>query len=962
TGSALGAIIALPIVMTARRCAIRDAFTGRRAIEFALIAPPSLAFAAYLATENEFPLVMVSVVLMLAATRLNRFATALLSAVCATLVLTIISHDWHIADDVDGIMRHLPVLVPAWIAMAAPYFVALLRDQHRNSQQSLIESERRFRGAMDNAAIGMALVSPEGRPIEVNRALCDMLGYSVDEITRMNFAEFTHPDDLSSDLEQMRRVLDGEIDSYFLEKRFIRKDGTTLWGHLAASATRNAEGRVVQFIAQLENIDKRKRAEDALATSESRWSFALESARHGVWDRDIPAGRTYYSTVWKAMLGYSDREVSDLSSEWARLIHPDDLARADELDRACIDGGCESFECELRMRHKDGHWVWILDRGRVIARDDRGRATRMIGTHVDISARKQAEQDLRDLSSALFEAKERLRITLYSIGDAVICADTDARITFMNPAAEQLTGWRLADADGRPAHEIFRIVDAAGTPLPCAIEACLHDLRSYYLREDTQLVTHDGQRLTVQDSASPIRNADGELLGAVLVFQDMTRSRALQNELAQSALIDPLTGLPNRKALEQRLVEADTAVRLGRRRVSLCFIDLDRFKILNDSMGHAAGDSLLVAVAGALRASTRPEDEIHRLGGDEFAILMSSPLEEAEQVTKTAIRAIAALPFAWEGRSFALTASAGVAEIPVEGIAISELMSRADVACYTAKSTGRNKVSLYRPEESEAGRYHRDIQIASGIRAAIAADRFRIFAQRIECLQAGDCAQEKYFEILLRLEDENGELMYPGAFIPAAERYDLMSDIDRWVISTTLRRYGARLRALGDFAIAINLSANSLNDPALWQFVRQELDASGIEPRRLNFEITETALIDNLEAANDFVAKARATGCGITLDDFGAGLSSFSYLRQFPVDQLKIDGNFVRQIVNSPVDRAIVESINDLGHKFGARTIAEFVEDEATLELLRDLGIDMAQGYCVARPVPIEDILAAAGA
>lgn len=954
SGSALGAVIAMPIVFATNVRAILRTFGGRRGLEFAIVASTCLILAFYLSTVSRAPMALICIVLMLAAIRLDRFAMAILSAACATLVLMVMgAADVAAAERIDGVPRNLPV----WLALVAPFLVSLTLEQHRRSQSGLIESERRFRGAMNNAAIGMALVDTDGCPVRVNRALCDMLGYGPDELTRMNFAQFTHPDDLSADIAQMGRLLRHEADSYFMEKRFIRADGTAVWGHLAVSAMHDEDDRVVQFIAQVENIDQRKRAEDALAASESRWAFALESSRHGVWDRDVAGGRTYYSPVWKAILGYAENEISDSPAEWCRLIHPDDKAQADELDASCIEGGVDSFECEFRMRHHDGHWVWILDRGRVVMRDANGRALRMIGTHVDISAQKRSQDDLRALTAALFEEKERLRVTLCSIGDAVICTDTEANVTFMNPVAEAMTGWSLADAGGKPVRNIFNVVDPLGNRPPCTVKACLRDLVPYYTRDDTNLTTRDGRMLTVRDSAAPIRDAEGLLLGAVLVFQDVTPARALQNELAQSALIDPLTGLANRKALEQRLAQADATVRRGGRRISLCFIDLDRFKILNDSAGHAAGDALLVAVADAIRAHIRPGDEVHRLGGDEFGILMECPLDEAEQIAKSVIRAIAALPFAWEGRGFALTASAGIAEIPIEGIQVGELMSRADVACYTAKSTGRNRVSLYRPEESEAGRYHRDIQIASGIRSAIAEDRFRLFAQRITYLQDGGDGTRRYFEILLRLEDEDGELMFPGAFIPAAERYDLMGEIDRWVIQTTLRRYGPRLRALGDFSLAINLSANSLNDPNLWPFVRAELEASAIEPKRLHFEITETALIDNLEAASEFVASARAIGCGITLDDFGAGLSSFSYLRRFPVDQLKIDGNFVRQIANSPVDRAIVESINDLGHKFGARTIAEFVEDQETLDLLRDLGVDMAQGYTIARPVPIEDIL-----
>ncbi|MFA5123848.1 EAL domain-containing protein, partial [Zavarzinia sp.] len=406
---------------------------------------------------------------------------------------------------------------------------------------------------------------------------------------------------------------------------------------------------------------------------------------------------------------------------------------------------------------------------------------------------------------------------------------------------------------------------------------------------------------------------------------------------------------------ETRLAEVSERVGAGDGRFALCFLDLDRFKILNDSAGHAAGDALLVEVADCLRRAAREGDMIARLGGDEFALLLAdSDIEQAEGIARQVVAALAAIDFCWSERNYRVSASIGIAEIPATPIPVGELMSRADVACYAAKASGRNRISAYRPDESDARRYHRDIQVASSIRPAIAADRFRLFAQRIEFLQP-KCAGRRYYEILLRLEDEQGQLMLPGAFIPAAERYDLMGEIDRWVIRNTLRRLGRMTEGIDqDCGLAVNLSANSLNDPGLWDFVSAELAASGMAPGRLHFEITETALIDNLDAASAFVAEARAAGCGVTLDDFGAGLSSFSYLRQFPVDQLKIDGNFIRQLRHSAVDRAIVESINDLGHKFGARTIAEFVEDQETLCMLREIGVDMAQGYTVARPQPIE--------
>jgi len=639
------------------------------------------------------------------------------------------------------------------------------------------------------------------------------------------------------------------------------------------------------------------------------------------------------------------------------ITHPHDLASdLTEVGRA-IAGDIDSYRMEKRYIRKDGRVIWALLAVSIMRDPQSGAPLYFISQIEDIDARKRAEDEQRSLTDALFEEKERLRTTLYSIGDAVMCTDAEQRVTFMNPIAEQLTGWPMAEASGRPLVEIFQLVEQkTGKPAPSPVDACLRSLKPYYIDGDLTLIARNGERRSIQDSAAPICKASGEIIGSVLVFQDVTKAKALQRELEYSALHDELTGLPNRKALEQGLTDACRQASLHDRTYSLCFIDLDRFKVINDSAGHAAGDVLLREVARTIRANVREGDLTARLGGDEFAVVLADcAIEQAEEVGAKLVETIGAMSFVWNEKIYTPGASIGICEITPTAT-LGDLMSQADVACYTAKSAGRNRVSLYRPGESDAQRHHQDIHVAAGIRAAITANRFRLFAQEILDLRQ-DGRRRPYYEILLRLESESGEMLAPGGFIPAAERYDLMGDVDRWVIRTLLRDFGPRLRGAHDMSLAINLSANSLNDPSLWPFMQAELTASGLAPARLHFEITETALINNLQAASQFVSAARAADCSITLDDFGSGLSSFPYLRQFPVDQLKIDGNFIRQLKSSMADRTIVEAINDLGHRFGAATVAEFVEDAETLAIVRDMGIDKAQGYFIGRPVPLDTIL-----
>ncbi|WP_054313094.1 PAS domain-containing protein [Mesorhizobium sp. 1M-11] len=840
----------------------------------------------------------------------------------------------------------------------------------------------------------------------------------------------------------------------------------------------NEKGEITGTVGISRNITDAKAAEAALRRSEMRWQFAVDGAGDGIWDWNLETGYVFYSQRWKSMLGYQDNEVGNAVDDWSERVHPEDLPRCMQIIEKHFRNETTDFVLEHRMRAKDGTWRWIFDRGKVIERSEDGKPLRCIGTHSDITARKEAEQailalnqrlqlaveaseagifdldfatghftwdermyelyelsrdgfdgtldhwmtfihpddvpevlrryelgvletsifsmDLRirrqrsgtmrhirslakltrdengaplravgmnwditdhvELVQAVFEEKERLRITLHSIGDSVISTDAQARITFMNPIAEEMTGWPASEAAGMALRDVFRIVDEqTGDAIPDPVETCLNRLQPFYLNEGAILIGRDGERRSVRDSAAPVRTASGEVIGAVLVFQDVTKARSLQQALEHSANHDSLTGLPNRAAFERELRVAGEQARSRGQEHVMCFIDLDRFKLVNDTAGHAAGDALLRDVANVMRRACREEDIVARLGGDEFGLLLydcSAP--DGEKITQQLLRQLAALKFVWDDRTYQIGASIGLTIIGPEALGIDELMSQADIACYTAKTAGRNQVSVYGGAGSEAHRNHRQVQVAAGIRHAIEANRFRLFAQEVRDLRGR--SDGSHYEILLRMLGDDGDIVEPSAFIPASEHYDLMGNIDRWVIHTTFRDYGERLASAEQLSFAINLSANSLNDPFLWPFLQEELGRSGLAPGRLHFEITETAVMNNLSAAKQFLSKARTAGCGVVLDDFGTGLSSFSYLRQFPVSGLKIDGSFIRQVTENDLDRAIVESINAVGHRLGAITVAEQVEDEKTLELVTVMGLDKAQGYAIAMPLPLETI------
>jgi len=437
--------------------------------------------------------------------------------------------------------------------------------------------------------------------------------------------------------------------------------------------------------------------------------------------------------------------------------------------------------------------------------------------------------------------------------------------------------------------------------------------------------------------------------------------RAMADQLAYHASHDPLTGVLNRREFERCLGEALTRSKTQHQEHVLCLVDLDRFKLVNDTCGHAAGDSLLRQLTGLLQAQLRSGDSLARLGGDEFGILLEScPLDRGLALADTLREAVAQCRFSWEQHTFSVGASIGVVPITPFSGDLDEVVQAADAACYAAKDTGRNRVHLYQPDDRELTRRQGESHWAGRILAAIDQDRLELYCQPIVPVTDHGPTGE-FVELLLRLRDEDGALIPPGSFLPAAERYDLLPAIDRWVVATALAalagRYGGR-GSVGDL-YSINLSGASIGDETFLAFVRARLAEHRIPAKLICFELTETVAISDLAVAVEFIHELRALGCRFALDDFGSGLSSFAYLKNLPVDFLKIDGHFVRGIAHDSIDRAMVEAVNRIGHEIGLRTIAEFVESQAILDCLRELGVDYAQGYAIARPQPLADRLAA---
>ncbi|MEM7482214.1 MAG: EAL domain-containing protein [Acidobacteriota bacterium] len=567
-----------------------------------------------------------------------------------------------------------------------------------------------------------------------------------------------------------------------------------------------------------------------------------------------------------------------------------------------------------------------------------------------------------DQVRALSAEKELALVTLASIADGVITTDPEERIEYLNPVAENLTGWSIDEARDRPLNEIFRLVtETTGEPIEPPPGWSLAKHGTVRLMDRTTLLRRDGARFAVESSLSPIRDSEDRLLGTVIVFQDVSEKRLLALQLAHQATHDALTGLLNRQAFDARLHGALAEARGSAQLHALAYLDLDQFKLVNDTCGHFAGDELLVRVTRLLQEEVSEDGIVARLGGDEFALLLpTETIEDAHQRVTAIHRSLEQLRFRWQDKTFTCRASIGLVPVEPEFESVAHLLSAADHACYVAKDKGRNRIQVYLPAEAEFVRRYGEMDWVVRIQRTLEEDRFILYGQTVQPLAVPDDGLRS-FEVLLRMEEEPGQVHNPSEFIRAAERYGLMRSIDRWVIGATLNTLAEltpeELAGVG--LCWINLSAVSLGDETFLPFILRELERTGIPVTKICLEITETAAIANLAQAKTLMRELSRRGCRFALDDFGSGMSSYGYLKDLSVDYLKIDGHFIQDMVTDRLDRAMVDSVHRLGHLLGMRTVAESVGSQATENLLKEIGVDYIQGNWIDPPKPLGQLVRA---
>ncbi|MDR4513493.1 MAG: EAL domain-containing protein [Nitrosomonas sp.] len=555
----------------------------------------------------------------------------------------------------------------------------------------------------------------------------------------------------------------------------------------------------------------------------------------------------------------------------------------------------------------------------------------------------------------LEQEKELFKVTLASIRDAVITTDEQNRITYLNPTAELLTGTNNAEVQGVPFHWAFQFVDAAMQESINILIADQHIKKNdaYGDRQECLLIRKNNQKFVINYAVAPIYDGKGNVMGSVLTFRDVTEERKLTQKLTYQATHDALTNLLNRNEFESRLAQILESTREYQSH-ALLYLDLDQFKVVNDTCGHNAGDELLRQVSALLHARLRSGDTFARLGGDEFGIILEHcPQQKALRIAKMLCDLVQDFRFQWQGKTFSIGVSIGLFPINQTNISLAKALSAADSACYAAKDSGRNRIHVYQEKDSILLKRSGEMQWLPRIRQAIEDDRLLLYYQPIILISTEQKAEE-HGEILLRLQDEQGNLISPGAFLPSAERYNQMLTLDRWVVERTLHLLSTTLSKDRQVVYAINLSAQSLGDKDFLDFVVNSIKRNQVSPSSLCFEITENVALADLKHVTRFVTTLKKLGCRFSMDDFGSGLSSFGYLKDLPLDYLKIDGRLVKDMTTDPIDRAMVEAIHKIGHIMQLKTIAEWVENDATQHLLKEMGVDYVQGFWLASPYPIE--------
>ena len=811
------------------------------------------------------------------------------------------------------------------------------RYELERDEQIRLQDDFLFRSQFNIGNIGIAITGVDQQWIKVNPRLCQMFKYSEDELLRMTWSAITHHDDLEADLLKFELMLNGQIDSYEMGKRFISKDGSCVYTHMTVSCKR-ADHQVLLVIAGFLDITAQTLADQEVLASREQLELVLSSSELGVWDWDIRNDRIQRNTRSADILGCDTDILNANSRQWIDAIVAEDRPKVLHSIEAHIRGETAQHRMEYRLNTLNRNVRWILDTGKVVSRDSHNNALRMCGTYSDVTDAKLLEESLK-LSALVYD----------NSSEAMSVLDEKGLIITVNAAFSEMTGHCAAEVLGQHIRLLYCDLNSRDF-----YTQMNHEIRdSGQWQGEVLQRRKSGEEYVIWLTINTINDKEGKPYRRVALFSDITDKKQNEHLIWKQANYDTLTGLPNRRMLLEYLSSEIKHSDRNRNHFALLFLDLDFFKEVNDTLGHAMGDLLLIETANRLKSCVRDTDVVARLGGDEFTIVLSAMNDHygIERIAENILRRIAE-PYVLGEETAFISVSIGITLYPDDSNSIEGLLKHADQAMYAAKEQGRNRFNYFTPSMQEYAKYR--MRLIQDLRQAVANKEFKLHYQPIVALATGEVTKA---EALIRWHHRERGAVSPSEFIPVAEDTGLIIEIGKWVFEQAARQSAAWRHDLGvDIQISVNKSPIQFRDEGTqlndWLKLLQELNITGAG---VCVEITEGLLLDASMGVTEKLLAYRDAGVQVSLDDFGTGYSSLAYLKKFDIDYLKIDQSFTRNIDTDENDQILCEAIIVMAHKLGIKVIAEGVETEAQRQVLLAAGCDYGQGYLFSRPIPASE-------
>lgn len=935
----IGALALVPLGLLFKSRYLLRHRQPRLLLETLLTLAVTLALSAMAMLLLPWPFTSVIVLLMWSAVRLPRMEAFTIFLVTIMMVsLMMASHPVTLNTPQIYAMSNTPWL-PFLMILLPANVMTMVMYAFRAERKHITESEERFRNAMEYSAIGMALVGTEGQWLQANKALCKFLGYSQNELRAMTFQQLTWPEDLDNDLSQLELLISGEINTYTMEKRYYNRKGDVIWALLAVSLVRHADGTPLYFIAQIEDINDLKHTEWVNKRLMERITLANEAGGIGIWEWELePDVISWDKRMFE--LYEIPAHLKPTWQLWHNCLVEEDREQAEQIIRNALRAR-SPFKLEFRIHVKDGIRHIRSLANRVL--NKQGEVERLLGINMDMTEVKQ-------LNEALFQEKERLHITLDSIGEAVLCTDVDMNVIFMNPVAEKMSGWSQDEAMKQPLLNVLRITFGDNGPLMENIHS--GDMSRNDIEQDVVLHCRNGGSYDIHYSITPLSTLDGQNIGSVLVIQDVTESRKMLRQLSYSASHDALTHLANRVSFETQLKRLLQNGQETHQRHALVFIDLDRFKAVNDSAGHAAGDALLRELSSMMLSMLRTSDILARLGGDEFGLLLPDcNVESARYISGRIIQAINGYHFMWEGHLHRIGASAGITLIDENNCMASEVMSQADIACYASKNNGRGMVSVYEPQQD---RLHQQRSMMS------LDEQWHMVRDNHLLLMARSVASPRvpessnFWLLSMRLWTSEGEMVEEQAFRKGLADQALIHALDRRIYQEFFRNWAQRVAARG-VSVTLPLSAAGLTGPVLINEILDGLASSAMPARLLHVVFNANSLMH--AGVQEGLNQLRKAGCKIIISQVGQDLDLFEHLTASMADYVMLDPDLVGNVHASLMDEMMVTIIQGHAQRLGMKTIAGPTNQALMMDTLSGIGVDYIYGETIAANQPLELVL-----